>query len=145
MIERAVFLRGRWRMGVVGDEVRLYSAVASEIGAFPPGLEFVISGRRLANGTFVVAAGGEIDLYTAPELERALTAPLTAGATQLVVDLTEATFVDSTVLHVLLRAAQHLDGAGGELIAVVPDPNVRRVFEITGFDRLFSIVSSVST
>jgi anti-sigma B factor antagonist len=81
--------------------------------------------------------------YTAPELERALTAPLTAGATQLVVDLTGATFVDSTVLHVLLRAAQHLDGAAGELIAVVPDPNVRKVFEITGFDRLFSIVSSL--
>jgi anti-sigma B factor antagonist len=142
MVERAVCLGGRWRVGVVGDEVRLRSAVASTL---PPGLEFVISSRRLANGTFVVAAGGEVDLYTAPELERALTAPLTAGATQLVVDLTEATFVDSTVLHVLLRAAQHLDGARGELIAVVPDPNIRRVFEITGFDRLFSIVSSVST
>jgi anti-sigma B factor antagonist len=116
-----------------------------EVGTPPPGLEFAISSRRLANGTWVVAISGEVDLYTAPELERALTAPLTAGATQLVVDLTEAKFVDSTVLHVLLRAAQNLDGAGGELIAVVPDPNIRRVFEITGFDRLFSIVSSVST
>jgi anti-sigma B factor antagonist len=132
-------------VGVVRDEGRPSSAAAGEVGTLPPGLEFAISSRRLTNGTWVVAASGEVDLYTAPELERALTAPLTAGATQLVVDLTEATFVDSTALHVLLRAARHLDGAGGELIAVVPDPNVRRVFEITGFDRLFSIVSSVST
>jgi anti-sigma B factor antagonist len=129
----------------VRDEGRPSSAAAGEVGTLPPGLEFAISSRRLTNGTWVVAASGEVDLYTAPELERALTAALTAGVTQLVVDLTEATFVDSTVLHVLLRATQHLDGAGGELIAVVPDPNIRRVFEITGFERLFSIVSSVST
>ena len=130
-------------MGVVGDEARRRSAAAREVGTLPPSLEFAISTRWLTNGTYVVAASGEVDLYTAPELERAITAPLTAGATQLVVDLSGATFVDSTALHVLLRAAQHLDGAAGELIVVVPDPNVRKVFEITGFDRLFSIVSSL--
>jgi anti-anti-sigma regulatory factor len=31
------------------------------------------------------------------------------------------------------------------LIVVVPDPNVRKVFEITGVDRFFSVVSSLST
>jgi anti-sigma B factor antagonist len=145
MIERAVCLRGRWRVGVIGDEVRLSSAGASEIGAFPPGLEFVISSRRLANGTFVVAAGGEIDLYTAPELERVLAGPLAEGTARLVVDLSEATFVDSTALHVFLRAARQLDREAGELIVVVPDPNVRKVFEITGVDRFLSVVSSLST
>jgi len=130
---------------VVGSEFRLRSAVASGAGALPPGLEFVISSRWLANGTFVVAAGGEVDLYTAPELERALAGPLMEGTTQLVVDLSEATFVDSTALHVLLRAARQLDREAGELIVVVPDPNVRKVFEITGVDRFFSVVSSRST
>jgi anti-sigma B factor antagonist len=130
---------------VDGDEVRLRSAVASEVGALPPGLEFVISSRRLANGTFVVAVGGEVDLYTAPELERALAEPLTEGATQLVVDLSEATFVDSTALHVFLCAARQLDREAGELIVVVPDPNVRKVFEITGLNRFFAVVSSLST
>jgi anti-sigma B factor antagonist len=132
-------------VGVAGNEVRLRSAVASEVGALPPGLEFVISSRRLADGTFVVAAGGEVDLYRAPELERALAGPLAEGATQLVVDLSEATFVDSTALHVLLRAARQLDREAGELIVVVPDPNVRKVFEITGVGRFFSVVSSLST
>jgi len=50
----------------------------------------------------------------------------------------EATLIDSTALHVLLRAARHLEREAGELILVVPDPNVRKVFEITGFDRVFS-------
>jgi anti-anti-sigma factor len=105
----------------------------------------VISSRWLANGTFVVAAGGEVDLYTAPELEQALAGPLAEGTSQLVVDLSEATFVDSTALHVLLRAARQLDPDTGELIVVVPDPNVRKVFEITGVGRFFSLVSSLST
>jgi anti-sigma B factor antagonist len=132
-------------MPVVGNELRHRSAVASGVGARPPGLEFVISSRWLANGTFVVAAGGEVDLYTAPELERALAGPLAEGTTQLVVDLSEATFVDSTALHVVLRVARQMDREAGELIVVVPDPNVRKVFEITGVGRFFSVVSSLST
>jgi len=131
-------------VGVVGDGAGLSSAAAGEAGTLRPGLEFVISSRRLASGRFVVAADGEVDLYTAPELERALAGPLAEGATQLVVDLSEATFVDSTALHVFLRAARQLDREAGELIVVVPDPNVRKVFEITGVGRFFSVVSSLS-
>lgn len=132
-------------MGVVRDEGRPSSAAAGEVGTLPPGLEFAISSRRLTNGTWVVAASGEVDLYTAPELERALASSVTEGATQLVVDLSGATFIDSTALHVLLRAARELEGREGELIVVVPDPKIRKVFEITGFDRLFSLVSSLPT
>jgi anti-sigma B factor antagonist len=132
-------------VGVVGDGAGLGSAAAEEARAILRGLEFVISSRRLANGTFVVAAGGEVDLYRAPELERALAVPLAEGVTQLVVDLSEATFVDSTALHVLLRAARQLDRETGELIVFVPDPNVRKVFEITGVGRFFSVVSSPPT
>jgi anti-sigma B factor antagonist len=127
----------------VGDEMGARdTAAASEVGTLPPGLEFAIATQRLTNGTWVVAASGDVDLHTAPELERALAAGLAEGATQLVVDLSGAPFVDSTALHVLLRAARQLDCPTGGLIVVVPDANVRRVFEITGFDRRLSVVSS---
>ena len=130
-------------MDVSGDQVRLGAAEASEVGALPTGLEFAISSRRLASGTVVVAARGEIDLYTAPELEHALAGPVAEGTAQLVVDLSEVTFVDSTALHVFLRAARQLDREAGELIVVAPDPNVRKVFEITGVDRFLAVVSSL--
>jgi len=132
-------------VGVVGDWAGLSSGAAGEAGTLRSGLEFVISSRRLANGTFVVAAGGEVDLYTAPELERVLAGPLAEGTARLVVDLSEATFVDSTALHVFLRAARQLDRDAGELIVVVPDPSVRKMFEITGTDRFFAVVQSLST
>jgi len=128
----------------VGEEVGLASAPAvGERGVFEVDPGFAVWSRRLANGMFVVAARGEIDLYTAPELERALSGPAKKGARQLVVDLSGASFVDSTALHLLLRAARQVEEEEeGEMIVVVPDRNVRKVFEITGFDRLFSVVSS---
>jgi anti-sigma B factor antagonist len=132
-------------VGRVGDGPRLGSAAVSDVGTFSPGLEFAISSRRLANGTFVIAASGEVDLYTAPELERALAGPVAEGTAQIVVDLSEATFVDSTALHVFLRAARRLDREARELIVVVPNANVRKVFDITGLDRFFAVVSSLST
>ena len=132
-------------MASAGGEARRRSAVAREVGALPAELEFTLSSRRLANGTFVVAAGGDVDLYAAPELERVLAGALAEGAARLVVDLSEATFVDSAALHVFLRAARQLDRKAGELIVVVPDPNVRKVFEITGVGRFFSVVSSLPT
>jgi anti-sigma B factor antagonist len=133
-------------VGVVRNAARPRSAAAAGgVGALRHALEFAVSSRRLTNGTWVVAACGEVDLYTAPELERALAGPLTKGAMQLVVDLAAATFIDSTALHVLLRAARQLDGKEGELIVVAPDPNVRKAFEITGLNRFFAVVSSLST
>lgn len=106
-------------------------------------MELAVSSRRLANGTLVVAASGELDLYRAPELEDALAGPVSECARRLVVDLSGASFVDSTTLHLLLAAARRLDAQGGQLIVVAPDPNVRRVFQITGFDHLFSVLSTL--
>lgn len=132
-------------MEVVGERAGLGPAAAQETGAIWRDLEFAISSARLADGPFVVAASGEIDLYRAPDLERELAGPLAEGVTRLVVDLSEATFVDSTALHVLHGAARQLDRDVGELVVVVPDPNVRKVFEITGVGRFFSVVSSLPT
>lgn len=109
----------------------------------PADLEFALSSRRLTNGTVVVAATGEVDLHTSSQLGRALEELAAEGVRRVVVDLSDVTFVDSTGLHALLCGARQLERENGELIVVVPDPKVRRVFEITGFDRLISIVSSL--
>src|SRR5512133_861971 len=50
----------------------------------------------------VVAASGELDLAIAPELRRRLHAVIEDGITDVIVDLSEATFVDSTILGVLV-------------------------------------------
>lgn len=96
--------------------------------------------ERSGEDTFVVALAGEHDLYTVPKVQEALCSVIAAGATTIIVDLTETTFLDSTMLHVLLGARNELEG--GQLRLVTSDPNIKRVFEIAGMDRLFDFYSS---
>ena len=55
--------------------------------------------------------------------------------------LGEGTFVDSTMLHVLLSARNELRNRG-RLLLVTNDATVKRVFEITGVDRFFDFYRS---
>jgi anti-sigma B factor antagonist len=87
----------------------------------------------------VIAVHGQADLHTAPELRTAMSSALDGGAKGLVVDLSEATFVDSTTLGVLLGAVKRLRPSGGKVSIVCADPHVRRIFEITLLDRVFSL------
>jgi anti-sigma B factor antagonist len=89
---------------------------------------------------FVVSFAGELDLYSAPELKEELRRLVDGGARNLVVDLTATTFVDSTALGVLLRGAQRLRAVDrGRLAVVVSDENVRRIFTMTGLERVFPL------
>ncbi len=87
----------------------------------------------------VIAVHGQADLHTAPELRNAIAAALDGGATGLVVDLSEATFIDSMTLGVLLGAVKRLRPSGGKVAIVCSDPHIRRIFEITLLDRVFSL------
>jgi anti-sigma B factor antagonist len=91
----------------------------------------------------VIAVHGQADLHTAPELRNAITAALDGGATGLVVDLSEATFIDSMTLGVLLGAVKRLRPSGGKVGIVCTDPHIRRIFEITLLDRVFSLHTSL--
>jgi anti-sigma B factor antagonist len=104
-------------------------------------LEFHVKTAELDGhaNAFVVTATGEVDMYTAPTLEQALDGVIGLGGTSVVLDLSEVTFVDSTLLSVLLRYRDRLTDLGGQLVIVTDDRRIRRTFEITGLDRLFRI------
>jgi anti-sigma B factor antagonist len=90
----------------------------------------------------VIELKGEVDLYTCPELKDELLRVIGDGATIVVVDLTETTFIDSTGLGVLIRGVERLTTEDGRLAVVCIDPNMVKVFEVTGLDRVFSIYST---
>jgi anti-anti-sigma factor len=68
---------------------------------------------------------------------------IAGGATHLVFDLSETTFIDSSALHVLLDARKRVRAEGGEVVVVCPSPQVRRVFEVTGVDGVLRLCRSV--
>ena len=82
----------------------------------------------------VVGARGEVDVFTAPDLDTELDAQIAAGNARLVVDLSEVAFFDSTGLGVLVKALKHAREAGGWLHLVVTSDRIRKIFEITGLD-----------
>ena len=101
--------------------------------------EFGVETIGTDGSVWVIAVRGQADLHTAPELRDAITAALDGGATGLVVDLSDASFVDSMTLGVLLGAVKRLRPSGGKVAIVTPDPHIRRIFEITLLDRVFSM------
>ena len=58
------------------------------------------------------------------------------GVTHLVIDLSGATFLDSSALGVLVGALKRMREADGQLDIVLPTSPLRRIFEITALDRV---------
>lgn len=90
----------------------------------------------------VVEPSGEIDLATAPQLEACLDALFDSGTRQIIIDLGDVTFIDSTGLRALLKARKRLDRAGGILVVVCHDASIRRVFDVSGMVDLLHVVES---
>jgi anti-sigma B factor antagonist len=102
-------------------------------------LDFSVNTAALGGDSFIVTLTGEVDLHTATSLEEALEGVVALGGTAVALDLAEVSFVDSTVLEVLLRYRERLQNLGGELVVVTQDRRVLRTFEVTGLDRVFAI------
>jgi anti-sigma B factor antagonist len=90
----------------------------------------------------VFSVHGELDLHEAPELEDRIATAIGRGARMIVVDLTDVKFIDSMALGVLLAAVKRLRPTGGRLRLVVPNTNIRRIFEISLLDQVFTLDST---
>jgi anti-sigma B factor antagonist len=100
--------------------------------------------HRDDSGVAVLVLRGEHEAYGAPRLERELGALLDEGI-PVVVDLSAATFVDSSTLLVFLRARKFAAERGLGFVLQMDDSTgryVRRTFEITRLTSVFSISSS---
>ena len=87
---------------------------------------------------------GELDLATAPALERAL-AKAAGDSAPLVLDLRQLGFIDSSGLRVILSAASQAAEAGRRLILVRGQNQVARVLDITGSDQHLEVVDEPPT
>jgi anti-sigma B factor antagonist len=87
----------------------------------------------------ILSAYGELDLHVTPELQDRIDAAIDDGAKLVVLDLSAVTFIDSMALGVLLGAVNQLRARGGNLRLVVPSRELRRIFEISLLDRVFTL------
>jgi anti-anti-sigma factor len=85
---------------------------------------------------------GDLDIYRRGEIQAALPEPGTAD--RVIIDCSNATSIDSTILTMLMRYRRSFASAGGDPIniIVIVDPPLRRIFEIAGLTRVLTIVSA---
>jgi anti-anti-sigma factor len=93
-------------------------------------------------GCTVIRACGEVDIAACPELDQRVGQSLHPGST-VVVDLSEATFIDSSCLSQLVRCQRRAEEADTTFRLVLGTEAVRRVFELTALDTAFQIYPSL--
>jgi anti-sigma B factor antagonist len=104
-------------------------------------MDSTVRTTQVGAARYRIALTGEFDMYGAPEFRHDLHTCVERGAQEVIVDFTAASFIDSTVLGILLGGMKRLRERGGELSIVCPD-SLRRIFEVTGLDRVLTITDA---
>ncbi len=98
--------------------------------------ELIIRASR-EDGALLLALYGELDLATAPLLQRKLEMIASQRPAHVVVDLSGLQFLDSTGLHALVSVHRGWSAEGRTFTLIRGPRAVQRVFELTETDRLF--------
>lgn len=91
------------------------------------------------NGTATLTLAGELDAGSAPLFKKEVEAVAAAAPKQLVLQVSELSFMASAGLRVLIFAKQKL-GTGVDIYVVKPQPAVVDTLEKTGFHHSVFIV-----
>jgi anti-anti-sigma factor len=105
---------------------------------------FEIESGSLGDTLHFLAVHGELDLDTAPALEREIESLDPELVSGLLIDLSNCGFIDSTGVALLVRAWKRIDllaaaGGRGRVVLCSPGAQVRRVLEITGLGSSISV------
>ena len=108
-------------------------------GGMEPAGAFTVESRPAPAGVSLVELGGELDIAATTAVRSCVDEAV--GRRALVLDLSGATFVDSSMLKELLRASAELDRYETRLVLAGITAPVRRVLELTRTTDLFTIAA----
>jgi anti-anti-sigma factor len=90
--------------------------------------------------TYIVRLRGELDLPGCDSVEAALMQAEDSGARKILVDLDQLSYIDSTGLRVLVRAARRADSNGDRLRMTRGAGHVAEIFRLTTLDQILPFV-----
>jgi anti-sigma B factor antagonist len=91
----------------------------------------------------VLAARGEIDVYSSSMFREEITSIIDAGTHRLVLDIEGVEFLDSTGLGVLISALKRVRARDGSMGIVCTQPRILRVFKVSGLSEVFEFYATV--
>ncbi|RAX46213.1 anti-anti-sigma factor [Arthrobacter sp. AQ5-05] len=96
-----------------------------------------------ANGSYTeVLASGRLNMVSAPNLRTYVDEVVATGASRIVVNLAQTTFMDSSGLGALIGCLKAARQAGGDLRIAAVQPQVKMVLELTSMDRVLTSYAS---
>lgn len=75
----------------------------------------------------------KIDASSAPKLDAALKAAIEGGELELVVDMSETTYISSVGLRAFASAQKKMNKLGGSMVLKYAQASIKEIFEVTGF------------
>lgn len=99
-------------------------------------------GRIAVHGDGEVATlllSGEFDLANVGEVEAAADGAIRAGAQRICLDLHAVTFMDSSMLNLMVNLRNRLAKRSGRL-TIEPSMQIRKLLEISGLGELFELL-----
>jgi anti-anti-sigma factor len=103
-----------------------------------------LTNARIGN-VMVVTLVGRLDSSTAQAAEERFRQVLAGGALQLAIDMTKLVYISSAGLRILLVIAKRLQQIKGRVVLFGLVPNVREIFSISGFDKIFAIAADANS
>ncbi|MFC4078160.1 anti-sigma F factor antagonist [Salinithrix halophila] len=95
-----------------------------------------VSRRR---NVLIVRLSGELDHHTASDVRKQMEEELSKGIdTNLVLNLSELSFMDSSGLGVILGRYRQVSQLGGRMGVCSVQPSIRRLFELSGMFKILS-------
>ena len=92
----------------------------------------------------IISLQGQVNSSNAAQVETEVLNVVQQGAQNVLLNMTELSYISSAGLRVVLVLAKRLKQAGGKLVIYGMQPHVREVFDISGFLAILNVAASRS-
>ena len=87
----------------------------------------------------IIDLSGEVDAYTSARFREAMVDLIESGAANLIISMIKVEYIDSSGLGALVGGLKRSTEKGGRIFIVCDNPQIRKVFDITGLEKVFPI------
>lgn len=124
---------------VLGSPLRVVAVYSNGKGSSPM-MEMDLGIEVRKNGKItVIQLAGELDAYTAARFKEVMVDAIEDGGENLIVSMADVEYIDSSGLGALVGGLKRVSERRGKIVILSAQPQVRKVFEITGLERVFPL------
>lgn len=103
----------------------------------------MIVSEVIKDGIKVVGLNGRLDISTQDAVQDKINTLLSDGSAKIVIDCSDLTFISSAGLRVFMSALKQVSSVDGKLVISSLNDTTRKIFDITGYDSVFNIATSL--